>query len=55
MLVDVANRIALATGKGKLFEVLQRVPPKDPARKEMWDRINSAHHRKRRGDRGPCH
>lgn len=38
-LVDGINRIALQTGKGKLFEILQRVPPKDPARVAMWHAI----------------
>jgi hypothetical protein len=55
-LVEATNQIAARTGKGKLYEILQRVPPKDPARKQKWDRINQAHHRrKERGNGGPCH
>ncbi len=51
--VEVTNRIGIDTGKGKIFEILQRIPPKDPARKEKWKRINAAYHRrKRRGEDG---
>jgi hypothetical protein len=38
--VDAMNEAAMAAGKGKLYEVLQRVPPKPGARKEAWKRRN---------------
>lgn len=52
-LVEGVNRVAVETGKGKIFEILQRVPPKDPARKAWWDRFNGTIRRPRRDD-GLC-
>jgi len=38
--VDAINDAAVATGKGKLYEVLQRVPEKSEAHKRKWRRFN---------------
>ena len=41
-LVDAMNDAAVATGKGKLYEVLQRIPEKTAAHKAKWLRFNEA-------------
>ena len=41
-LVDACNNAALASGKGKLYEVLQRVPEKTAAHKQHWKQWNEA-------------
>ena len=50
--------IALADGKVR-YEVSRRVPPKGPARKSYWDKINAARHqrksREQAGGHGPSH
>lgn len=47
-LVDAMNEAALASGKGKLYEVLQRVPEKSEARKRKWRAFNEARLAKKR-------
>jgi hypothetical protein len=39
-LVDAMNNVALASGKGKLYDILQRVPEKPRERKERWKQRN---------------
>lgn len=39
-LVDAMNHAALASGKGKLYDILQRVPEKPHARKQHWKQRN---------------
>jgi hypothetical protein len=41
-LVDACNNAALASGKGKLYEVLQRVPEKTREHKQRWKQWNEA-------------
>ena len=42
MLVDSMNSAALASGKGKLYEVLQRIPEKSAEHKQRWKEFNEA-------------
>jgi hypothetical protein len=46
-LIIAVNRIGKLTGKGELYRILQRIPPKDARRKRMWDRNNAAFHRRK--------
>jgi len=52
-LIDAMNSAATASGKGKLYEVLQRVPEKTAAHKARWRRFNQA--RGRRNWKGKKH
>ena len=52
-LIDAMNSAATASGKGKLYEVLQRVPEKTAAHKARWRRFNQA--RVRRNWKGKKH
>lgn len=41
-LISAFNAVAESEGKGKLYEILQRVPPKTEARKAKWRQFNEA-------------
>jgi hypothetical protein len=41
-LVDGMNAAATASGKGQLYQILQRVPEKTAAHKAKWKRFNEA-------------
>lgn len=46
-MVDAINAVATSQGKGKLYDVLQRVAPKSKERKMAWKKINIARAAKR--------
>lgn len=39
-LVDAMNEAALAAGKGKLYNIIQRIPEKSKEHKERWREFN---------------
>lgn len=41
-LIDAMNSAAVASGKGRLYQILQRVPGKSAAHKARWRRYNEA-------------
>lgn len=43
---EYITALSLADDKVR-YEVSRRVPPKDPARKNYWDKINAARHQRR--------
>ena len=41
-LIDAMNSAAMASGKGQLYQILQRVPEKTAAHKAKWRKFNEA-------------